>query len=345
MLLLLPVLCRYIIGAGICFVAQPVIINTNSISMLAYHASHEQFAPSRLLRLAQAAEKAGFDAIHSSDHFHPWSVRQGESGFAFSWIAAALQATTLPCSMVCAPGQRMHPAIVAQAIATLGEMFPNRFAVELGSGEALNETITGSPWPPKKDRNERLKECADIIRRLMAGDKVNHTGHVTVKNARLYSRPENAPLLYCAALSEETAGWCGNWADGLLTTAGEMKDVLKKKEAFVKNGGTASNVVVQFSFSFASSEKEAIEGAWHQWRSNLVDPAKLAGLYTPEEFDVITENISRDEVAEKIEVFTDIKDIVEKAKSYLDNGIRMVTLHNVNTNQEEFVDAFSGIKK
>src|SRR5687767_12848438 len=115
--------------------------------MIAFHASHEQFAPSRLLKLAQAAEAAGFDAIHSSDHFHPWSVRQGHSGFALSWVAAAMQATTLPCSMVCSPGQRLHPAIVAQAIATIAEMFPSRFSVELGSGEALNEVITGEEWP------------------------------------------------------------------------------------------------------------------------------------------------------------------------------------------------------
>src|SRR5690349_14422670 len=116
---------------------------------ICYHASHEQFAPSQLLRLAIAAEDAGFDGVHSSDHFHPWSVRQGQSGFSFSWIAAALQATTLPFSMVCAPGQRYHPAIVAQAISTLAELFPGRINFELGSGEAINEIITGEEWPSK----------------------------------------------------------------------------------------------------------------------------------------------------------------------------------------------------
>lgn len=117
---------------------------------LAYHASHEQFSPSHLLKLAALAEQAGFDAIHSSDHFYPWSMRQGHSGYTFSWIGAAMQITRIPFSMVCAPGQRYHPAIVAQAIASIAEMFPGRIDVELGSGEALNEKITGEDWPSKK---------------------------------------------------------------------------------------------------------------------------------------------------------------------------------------------------
>ncbi len=307
--------------------------------MIAYHASQEQFAPSRLLKLAQAAERAGFDAIHSSDHFHPWSERQGQSGFTFSWIAAALQATNLPCSMVCAPGQRFHPAIVAQAIATLGEMFPGRYSVELGSGEALNESITATPWPAKNIRNERLRECADVIRKLLRGEKVTYHGHINVKDARLYSVPEITPKLIGAAISKETSGWCGEWADGLLTTAGEMEEVLEKKKAFEANGGAGKDVVAQFSFSFADTKEAAVHGAWHQWRSNLVDPGKLAGLHTPEQFDEITKDITHEEVAEKIKVFTDVSEIFEIAYSYLDQGISMVTLHNVNTNQEEFVEA------
>src|SRR3712207_2156707 len=107
------------------------------MTTIAYHASHEQFSPSHLLKLVAAAEQAGFDAIHSSDHFHPWSTRQGHSGFSFAWMGAAMNAVDLPFSQVCAPGQRYHPAIVAQAIATLAEMFPGRLSVELGTGEAI----------------------------------------------------------------------------------------------------------------------------------------------------------------------------------------------------------------
>lgn len=111
-------------------------------------ASHEQFPPSRLLRLVQRAADAGFQAVQSSDHIEPWGVEQGESGFAFAWLGAAMHSTRLPFTLVNAPGDRYHPAIVAQAIATLEEMFPGRFSVALGSGEAMNEHVTGNPWPP-----------------------------------------------------------------------------------------------------------------------------------------------------------------------------------------------------
>lgn len=182
-----------------------------------YHASHEQFKPSALLDYAQAAEKAGFNAGLSSDHFYPWSERQGESGFAWSWLGAALQATSLSFGVVCAPGQRYHPAIIAQAAATLAEMFPNRFWVALGSGQALNEQITGEGWPPKDERNERLIECVDIIRALWAGETVTHYGLVEVEDAKLYTRSEVPPRIIGAAITPKTAEWVGGWADGLIT--------------------------------------------------------------------------------------------------------------------------------
>ncbi len=121
-----------------------------------FHASHEQVHPSELLAAVQRAEEAGFDAAMSSDHFSPWSERQGHSGFAWSWLGAALQATTLPFGVVNAPGQRYHPAVIAQAIGTLGAMYPGRFWAALGTGEASNEHITGTGWPRKELRNERL---------------------------------------------------------------------------------------------------------------------------------------------------------------------------------------------
>ena len=141
---------------------------------IGWHASHEQIPPSRLLRDARHAEEAGFRVGMSSDHFSPWSARQNESGFAWSWLGAALATTGLPFRVVNAPGQRYHPAIVAQAIASLAEMFPDRLWVCLGTGEASNEHITGDRWPPKPVRNARLAECAAIIRALLAGEEVSH---------------------------------------------------------------------------------------------------------------------------------------------------------------------------
>lgn len=142
------------------------------MASIGYHASHEQLSPRALLRCVQRAEEAGFAAAMCSDHFAPWSVRQGHSGLAWAWLGAALQATSLSFGVVTAPGQRYHPAILAQAMATLEEMFPGRFWAALGSGEAVNEHVTGDRWPEKPVRDERWVECADIIQRLLGGEEV-----------------------------------------------------------------------------------------------------------------------------------------------------------------------------
>lgn len=306
-----------------------------------YHASHEQFSPSHLVQLSVLAEKHGFDAIHSSDHFYPWSERQGQSGHVFSWLGAAMQATTLPFSTVCAPGQRYHPAIAAQAIATLAEMFPGRFiCVELGSGEALNERITGEPWPEKKIRNERLKECALIIRRMLAGDEVSFEGTVKVNAAKLYTLPETVPLLFCAALSEETSTWAAEWADGLLTVSGDADAVDKRIRAFRKVAGSDKPAYVKYSFSFHPEEDEAIDGAFDQWRNNLVAPDKLADLAKPEQFDEVGNSIKREEIKNQIPIYTDLGQLMNDIALFKELQIDNIILHNVNRHQELFIEHY-----
>src|SRR4029078_3226220 len=132
------------------------------MTVFGFHCSHEQIDPAQLLLDVQQAERAGFTAGMSSDHFSPWSTRQGEYGFSWSFLGAALATTQLPFGIVNAPGQRYHPAIIAQAIATLAEMFPGRFWAALGSGAASNEHITGGGWPPKATRDARLRECVEV---------------------------------------------------------------------------------------------------------------------------------------------------------------------------------------
>lgn len=316
------------------------------MAAICYHASHEQFAPSHLVRLAGMAQHAGFHGIHSSDHFHPWSVRQGQSGFTFSWIAAAMQVTTLPFSMVCAPGQRYHPAVAAQAIATLAEMFPGRINIELGSGEAINEMITGQGWPSKEIRNERLLECATIIRRLLNGEKVSHAGHVIVHEAKLYTRPAHQPLLLCAALSRETSAWAGTWADGLLTTADKDSHTLMEKiNAFRDNGGGSKPVYLQFAFSYARTRQQAIDGAYDQWRSNMLSPDKLADLHRVEQFDEAGEQVTKDDIIGAIPIITTMQALKERIASLEQTGAARIVLHNINRLQEEFIEDYRQIAK
>src|SRR5690606_35923477 len=193
-----------------------------------------------------------------SDHFAPWSARQGQSGFAWSWLGAAMQATSLPFGIVNAPGQRYHPAIIAQAAATLTEMYPGRFWLAIGSGEAANEHITGEAWPTKEVRNARLRECADIMRALFAGDVVSHDGLVQVDRARLWSRPETPPPLIGAAVSAETAGWLGGWADGLITINQDLEQLRRIIDAFHEGGGAGKPIYLQVHVSYAETDEAAL---------------------------------------------------------------------------------------
>lgn len=308
---------------------------------LGYHASHEQFAPSDLLEYVQLAEDHGFDHALASDHFHPWSERQGESGFVWSWLGSAMAATeSMTFGTVNAPGYRYHPAIVAQAAATLGEMYPERFWLAVGSGQLLNEGITGENWPVKEDRNARLEECADIMRRLFEGEEVTHDGHVTVEKARLYSRPDSPPPLIGAALSAETAAWLGEWADGMITIATpDHESVAERVEAF-REHAPEKPVYLKAQLSYDTDEESALEGATEQWRSNCVPGPVTQQLRTPEEYDELGEEISEEQVAENVRVSADLEEHREWLREDLSLDVEKVFLHNVNRTQESFIEDF-----
>ncbi|MCW3112279.1 MAG: F420-dependent oxidoreductase, family [Segetibacter sp.] len=310
------------------------------MSIIGYQASHEQFAPSELVRLAVMAEQAGFQAINSSDHFHPWSERQGQSGYSFAWLGAAMQATKMPFGVVCSPGQRNHPAIVAQAAATLSEMFPGRFHVSLGSGEALNERITGEIWPIKSERNARLLESADVIRELFTGKMVTHHGRVTVECARLYTLPKELPLLYGAAVTEETAEWVGSWADGLTTIHKPLAELEQTVKAFRRGGGEGKPMIVKVQLSYARDEQAAIDGAYDQWRTNIFQGTVLGDLHKVEQFDALGEFVTIDKLKEMVNISSDPKVHADLIRSYIDLGFDTVILHNVNRDQETFIGDF-----
>jgi coenzyme F420-dependent glucose-6-phosphate dehydrogenase len=308
--------------------------------VIGFHASHEQFRPDRLLHLVQAAEAAGFDAAMSSDHWAPWSDEQGESGFAWSWLGAALQATSLPFGVVNAPGQRYHPAIIAQAAATLNVMFPDRFWIAIGSGQLLNEHITGERWPAKAERNERLREAADLMRRLWAGETVSDDGHVKVSEAKLWTRPERAPMLVGAAVTPETAGWVAEWADALITTGQPEEQLDAVVEAFRTNGGRDKPMFLQAHLAWAPTEAEARAAAFAQWRQNTLPNSVMTDLAHPVQIAGAATHVTADDLDGALRISADLGRHVEWLQRELDRGFDALYLHEVGSEQERFVETF-----
>ncbi|MFG3684982.1 TIGR03885 family FMN-dependent LLM class oxidoreductase [Micromonospora sp. NPDC047740] len=305
-----------------------------------FHASHEQFPPSVLLRLVSAAENVGFSRAMCSDHFAPFGVEQGESGFAWSWLGAALARTDLPLGVVNAPGQRYHPAIVAQAAATLAEMFPGRFWLAVGSGQAINEHITGDRWPSKPERNARLCECVEVIRALFAGECVDHRGLVTVDQAVLWSRPEQPPPVYAAAVTPETARWAAGWADGLITINQEVTAVRQVIEAY-REGGGAGPVLLQVHLSWAADEATALRNAHEQWRTAILGSDLGWDLATPAEFAQATAYVRPEDMRAHVLVSSEPGTHANWLRAYADLGVDEIYLHQVGLDQDAFLDVFS----
>ena len=316
------------------------------MTKISYHISHEQFNPKDLLQLVVKAEKAGFQGALSSDHFFPWNENQGESGFAWSWLGAAMASTEFTYGVVNAPGQRYHPAIIAQASATLALMFPGRFWMAVGSGQAMNEHITGTGWPDKQTRNERLKECVDIIRALWNGETVTHKGLVQVEEAKLYSRPKEPPLLVGAAITETTARWLGGWADALITISHPVEQshpidqLTKIINAFREGGGEGKPLFLKMQVSYDKTEEIALEGAFHQWKTNIFKNNLLSELRVPAQFEAAAKYMKPETIKEHVKISADPQKHIDWIKEYAALGFQEIILHNVNKNQEQFIDVF-----
>jgi probable non-F420 flavinoid oxidoreductase len=309
------------------------------MAVIGFHCSHEQIHPLRLLRDVQHAEQAGFTAAMSSDHLSPWSSRQGESGYAWSWLGAALATTGLPFGVVTAPGQRYHPAVTAQAIATLAAMFPGRFWAALGSGEASNERVTGDPWPRKPVRDARLRECADVIRRLLAGEEVTHQGLVTVDRAKVWTLPERPPDLLVAAVTPATAARHAAWADGLITVnqaPARLREVLRH----YREAGGRGPARLQVHLSWAAAEQEAEHIAYDQWRSNVFGPPVSWDADSVEMFDEMSRTVRPADVRGTVLVSADLGQHTAWLGEFLDLGFDELYLHFVGKEQQRFIDTF-----
>ncbi len=305
---------------------------------IGFHASHEQIAPSALLDAVIGAERAGFEGAMCSDHLAPWTRAQGESGFALSWIAAALACTEFSIGMVNAPGQRYHPVMIAQAFATLEEMFPGRFWAAMGSGEAVNEHVTGEGWPAKQIRNERLRESVDVIRRLIDGEEVDHDGLVRVHRARVWSRPAEPPPLFATAVSAETAEWAASWAQGLATVAQEPAALQRVVDAYRSAGG-AGPCILQVHLSLAETDAEAFAIAREQWTNGLLSPSETWDLEQPEDFEAAVAGLDKNDLRKAVLVEHDATALAGRIADLVEIGFDRVYLHHVGTEQSYFLAA------
>src|SRR5258706_6580405 len=238
-----------------------------SMLQLGWKAGTEQYPPEELLDYAVAAEAAGFDSLDASDHFHPWAEK-GQASFVWSWLGAAAARTktiVLGTGLTC-PILRYHPAIIAQAAATMSCLAPKRFYLGVGTGEALNEYAATGEWPSYNERRARLEEAIELIRALWSGEKVTHHGtHYQTRKAKLYTKPAGPIPIYVSAMVSESAEVAGQHGDGLITTGEEPetgREILAKFEAGAKKAGkTPSRMprLIELAAAYPADKKQAME--------------------------------------------------------------------------------------
>ena len=308
---------------------------SHGLIQLGYHLSSEEHPAPGLVGYARRAEEAGFAYAVISDHFHPWTHRQGQSPFVWSVLGAIAQSTSrLRLGTVTSPIRRTPPYIVAHASATVATLMPGRFFLGLGSGENLNEHITGEWWPPSETRREMLEEAIEVILELWEGGTVERFGnHYTVDNARLYSLPAEQPRIAVAAMSEDAAELAGRLGDGLISVSPEP-DLIA---AFEAAGGNGKPRYAQVDVCVAEDEQEARRVAHAQWAAPSAIPSRLlAKLRVPADFEVIAELVSEEQVAEKVVCGADADRHLARIQEFADAGFDHVHVHQVGDGQETF---------
>ncbi|MBA2641558.1 MAG: TIGR03557 family F420-dependent LLM class oxidoreductase [Actinobacteria bacterium] len=303
---------------------------------LGYQLSSEEHPASDLVGYARRAEEAGFSYAVISDHFHPWLHRQGQSPFVWSVLGAIAQVTKRLRigTAVTAPIRRTPPYLVAHAAATVTTMMPGRFFLGVGSGENLNEHVTGEWWPPSETRREMLEEAVDVIRKLWAGGTVEHFGkHYTVDNARIYSRPLEPPPIMVSAGGSDGAELAARIGDGLIGTAPSGEVV----EAFVEAGGKGKPRYAQIDVCVAADEAEARRIAHAQWAAPAaVPPRLLTKLRVAADFQAVADLVTEEQVAQSVLCSADHELHLAKIKEFLDAGFDHVHVHQVGADQATF---------
>lgn len=304
---------------------------------LGYKLMSEEHGPADLVRNAKRAEQAGFDFAAISDHYFPWLEEQGHSPFAWSVLGAVAQATTLPLmTSVTCPIMRYHPAIIAQATATMALLTDGRFTLGLGGGERLNEHVVGLGWPGVVERHERLAEAIDIIQGLLDGSLTAYRGqYFRLDHARLFDRPERKPAVVLAAGGPEAARLAGEKADGLMVT--DAEDALVR--AYGKAGGKGLRYA-EVSMCCAADEEEARKTAHRYFRWAVSGWPVQAELPHDEAFKAASRHTSADAVAAEITCGPDADAHLEAIDEYVRLGCDHIVLTQIGPDQEFFFDLF-----
>jgi coenzyme F420-dependent glucose-6-phosphate dehydrogenase len=316
---------------------------------LGWKAGTEQYPPDELLEYAIAAEEAGFDSIDASDHFHPWAEK-GQACFVWTWLGAVAVRTKkirLGTGVTC-PTLRYHPAVIAQAAATVAQLAPKRFFLGVGTGEALNEYSATGQWPDYNIRRAQLGEAINLIRALWTGEKVSHRGvYYQTRKASLYTRPDDAIPLYISSMVPNSAEFAGKHGDGLITVGGEEPETYKRIfENFAKGAKEAGKEpgrmprMVEIAADFTDDQQKAIECRKAYWAGTFVPALFTERIYTPEMSEQNGKAVGSDTISQSVCISVDPEDHIKHAQKYIDIGFDCLFFHAAGPDQRAFIEGY-----
>lgn len=304
---------------------------------IGYFLSGEEHPPLELVRQARLAEQHGFAGLWISDHYHPWNDEQGQSPFVWSVIGAIAATCRLPVeTAVTCPTVRIHPAVVAQAAATSAAMLPGGFRLGVGSGEALNEHVTGTRWPPTDVRLEMLEEAVEVIRALLTGETVNHHGrHYHVEQARLYTLPEGDVPIAVSGFGPKAIALAARIGDGFITTKPSADDVAAYRDA----GGTGP-VHAGTKVCWAPRRDDAVDTAHRLWSTQGVPGELSQVLASPRHFEQVAQLVTRESTSQSVPCGPDPEEHATALRAYAEAGVDTLYVAQMGPEQDGFFEFF-----
>lgn len=306
---------------------------------LGYTLSSEEFRPNELVANARRAEETGFAFASISDHFHPWLDSQGHAPFVWSTLGGIAQVTERMRIMtgVTAPLIRIHPVILAQAVATVADMLPGRFLFGVGTGEFLNEHITGAHWPPISKRQDMMIEAIELIRKLWEGKYTTHYGeHYTVENARIYTLPDAPPPVLVSGFGPKAIELAGRIGDGFVSTTPDADAIRQFREA----GGAGKVTSAGAKVCWGTDEDSARKTAYRLWPNSGLPGELSQVLPVPRHFEQASSLVTEDMIGESIVCGPDVDRHVEAVQQYVDAGFDEVYVGQIGPDFEGFFEVY-----